>query len=191
MAAYYDRRRGDRRGSRGKYAGPERRAGRDRRNSQERRGHDRRRSNGGEEDYEGYYYAGAKKKQNPMVFFGIAGGAVLLIIIIAVAASGSSRQRPDRRVSENTYVLDMEKRAQQLVLQGGSAMNAARRANKESGQSAADPYYREAYDYFDSAHRLYEELDTKYPSSRFTGALRDVEAALSEVTKMMGTGGRR
>jgi hypothetical protein len=126
-----------------------------------------------------------------MVYFGIAGGAILLIIIIAVATSGSSKPKQSRRASENASVIDMEKRAQRFVMEGGSSMNAARRAYKESGQSAADSYYGEAYDCFDQAHRLYEELDSKYPGSRFAGALRDVEAALSEVTKMMGTGGRR
>jgi hypothetical protein len=187
----YDRRRGDRRrGSRSAYAGPERRTGRDRRGAQGRRGYDRRHSNGNGEERD-YYYAGQKKQQNPMVYFGVAGGAILLIIIIAVAASGSGGGGGNRtRTARQNYgdVEDMERRARELVMQGGEAMQTAEAVLKESGQSSADPHFSQAYNYFQQAHDLYEDLDRRFPETRFYHALQDLERNMYEVQRKRGTG---
>lgn len=191
MAAYqFDRRRNDRRrgGARGTYAGPERRATRDRRGAQGRRGYDRRHSDSNGEERESYYYSG-QKKQNPMIYFGVGGGVLLLIIIIAVAASSSPDKAADRnRARSDGDVLQKEQRAKQMVMDGGRAMEAARSAYNESGVSAAYSHYVQAYEQFSHAHDIYEELNDRYPNSRFYGALKDVESNLSEALKMMGTG---
>lgn len=184
--SHFDRRRGDRRrGSRGAYAGTERRISRDRRRSDGRRGYD------DEDEREGYYYAGQKKQQNPMVYFGIAGGAILLIIIIAVAASGSSSSKRKDKGHAPDYrgVEEMEKRASDLVMQGGEAMRVGENVLRESGQSAADPHLGEAYNYFQQAHDLYEELDRRFPNTRFYHALQDLERNMYEVQRKRGTGG--
>lgn len=191
MAHRYDRRSNDRRRGtgRGTYTGPERRRG-SRRDTHDRRGYNRRRSDANGDEYEGYYYAGQKKQQNPMVYFGIAGGVILLIIIIAVAASGSSNSRPGRtgRRNDDAQVLLMEKRADELVNRGGNAWRTAEQVQKESGLSAATSYYQEAYDCFAQAYPMYEELDKRYPNTRFYGRMQSVSKDMYEVQRKTGTG---
>lgn len=188
-----DRRNGERRRrpGYGSYAGPERRTGRDRRRTGGRRTYDRRHSDANGEEHESYYYGQQKKQQNPLMFVGIAGGAILLIIIIAVAAGGSSDGSVDsRRGAGNDYresTADLRSRADDFVNQGGEAYMQGKAALRESGQSAANPYFERALSHFSRAHQIYEELDKRHQNTEFAIKLKNLEGDMYEVQKSMGT----
>ncbi len=188
-----DRRNGERRRrpGYGSYTGPERRTGRDRRRTGGRRTYDRRHSDANGEEHESYYYGQQKKQQNPLMFVGIAGGAILLIIIIAVAAGGSSDgSGPSGRSGGNDYAestADLRQRADELVYQGGEHWERAKAAKRESGQTAANPYFQSAYSCFEQAHRIYEDLDQRHPGTEFAIKMKNLEQDMYEVQKNTGT----
>jgi hypothetical protein len=193
MSAYsLDRRHNERRrrSGYGSYSGPERRSGRDRRGVVGRRTHDRRRSDANGDEYEGHYYAQQKKQQNPLVFVGIAGGAILLIIIIAVAASGRSEGKTPTGGGGGNYTeatAEMRARADEFVDRGGEAFMQGKAALKESGQSAANPHFERALSEFGRAHQIYDDLNERYPGTEFAIKLKNLEADMYEVQKLIGT----
>jgi hypothetical protein len=195
MSPYRADRRNDQRRRRssgyGSYSGPERRSGRDRRRTGGRRGYDHRRSDANGDDYEGHYYGAQKKQQNPMMFVGIAGGVILLIIIIAVAASGSSDgNNPSYTGGGSDYsesTADLRQRADELVYEGGEEWERAKIAKRESGQTAANPFFQRAYSCFEQAHHIYEDLDKRHPNTEFAIKMQNLERDMYEVQKSTGT----
>jgi hypothetical protein len=126
------------------------------------------------------------------MFVGIAGGVILLIIIIAVAAGGSSdggnpsyAGGGDTSYSESTT--DLRARADDFVDQGGESFMRGKAALKESGQSAANPYFSRALDLFGRAHGIYEQLDERHPNTEFAIKLQNLEKDMFEVQKLLGT----
>lgn len=103
---------------------------------------------------------------------------------ITVGCGGGER----RSRSKSSRWKRLQREAQEYCKKGDRSLRTALRLKEERGQTAADPYFRDAREYFQRALGIYEELNRRFPG-RFRPMIKEIQDRLYTINKESGFSG--
>ncbi|GEM_PF-2945948 len=104
-----------------------------------------------------------------------------------VMAAGCGGEAPRSR-SKSSRWKRLQKEAEEYCRKGDENLRTALRRKEEKGQRAADPYFRDAREYFQRALGIYEELNRRFPG-KFRPMIKEIQDRLYTINKESGFSG--
>jgi len=105
-------------------------------------------------------------------------------MVVTVGCGGGER----RSRSKSSRWKRLQREAQEYCKRGDESLRKALRRKEENGQTAADPYFRDAREYFRRALGIYEELNRRF-RGKFRPMIKEIQDRLYTINKESGFSG--
>ena len=116
------------------------------------------------------------------------GSWMALAVGLGVAMAAGCEGETARSRSRSNHWKRLQKEAEEYCKKGDGNLRKALRRKEEKGQRAADPYFRDAREYFQRALGIYEELNRRFPG-KFRPMIKEIQDRLYTINKESGFSG--